>query len=110
MPISVRHQRACESSDGPPLHRIQVTNACVCTFLHAFLPRITTSSIKNVHRNLVSLTRLPIFEEPAVVRARLADANIIRRVVRWSLGTGTVDFLRDAGVSDATKPFSPHRC
>lgn len=30
----------------------QVTNACVCTFLHAFSGRMTTSSIKNFLRKL----------------------------------------------------------
>lgn len=73
MPIFRRHQRACESSDGPPLYHIQVTNACVCTLLHAFSLRITTSSIKNVHRNLLFLLPPNIWGAP--LHVCLVNAN-----------------------------------
>jgi len=62
MPVFRRHQRACESSDGPPLYHTQVTNACMCTFLHAFSGRITTSSIKKISQEPLS-SCLVIFEE-----------------------------------------------
>lgn len=98
MPISRRHQRACESSDGPPLYRIQVTNACVCTFLRVFLLRTTASSIKNVHRNLLFLPASQYWR-----RLRwFGHANTIRGVVCRSLSSETVDFLRK---KDITKPF-----
>lgn len=98
MPIFRRHQRACESSDGPPLYHIQVTNACVCTLLHAFSLWITTFSIKNVHRTLLPLPPNKCLSKWSMFVWSLQITDIIR-------GASITQFERSVFVSQHQESF-----